>query len=48
MEANLADEVQCLLNVGSWRQLFNIIDLAYHELTLEVLATFENARGHIT
>lgn len=45
---NLADEVRYLINVGSWRQVFTITDRAYHELTLEVLVTFEKEWGQVT
>lgn len=37
----MADEVEKLISVGSWRRLMSIRELASHMLTLELLATFE-------
>lgn len=46
--ANLVNEVQRYLSVGSWFQIFYITDPTYCELTLDVLATFEKKKGKVS
>lgn len=41
MRWDLRADVQGLLSVEAWRQLFQITDNIYERLALEVLATFE-------
>lgn len=46
--ADLADEVQQFLSVVLWIRIFGITNPVYHELTLEVLATFEKKKGEVS
>ena len=41
----LADEVWRLVEFDHWHHIFGITNPAYHELTLEVLNTFEIDRA---
>lgn len=44
--ANLVKHVERFINGGAWQNVFSICNLAYPELTFEVLAIFEKARGY--
>lgn len=43
----MAQEIDELLSVGSWRRLLSIKELVIHMLTLEVLTSFEFDRSYI-
>lgn len=41
----MVEDVEQLLDVGAWWNVLTFHELAYHELTLEVLATFDRHQG---
>lgn len=47
-EVGLGKEVQCLLNVEAWCQLFSITNTNYRDFTMKVLASFEFTRGMVS
>lgn len=47
-EVGLTEEVQHLLSVEAWRQVFSITNTTYREMTQEVLASFELERGMVS